>query len=813
MKRSFDSYALVTPVHRRQRICNQKKQYGYCQCACTASFEQACQCCKERINVGDCINNPGYGWIHSVCGQDEKRGLPAIEEGFTPDVNLDRLLESEPPRARRRLKWGDEEEEEEVDGEDDKNEDNNDDDDYDEEDSKPHAEAEEEAHHDYLTDEQRRVKNYQPKLGDVICVNALAGCGKTTTIAMVCNNMEKDASLLYLVFNKKNQEEASKSGKFPKNAEIRTTHAFVLRHYFGKENQFKVKPVDDHNLDEIIESADLTAWVGTKFPTLAENKLKRRIKSIAGFIRRTVKNFEASAAENIMKEHIPWRAQKCGMTERTAWKNLVGVNLYLSWSRTYFNDMHEKCKQIRHGTATKIIEIPHDTYLKVAQLRRLQCHHDFVLIDEAQDMTPCQADLFWGDHVRRNRVTYLFGDRHQQLYRFRGASNSFRDMLQSGDATRFSLTGSFRFGKNIANIATSVLKAVEGEILEGRSSEPGKVYSEDDGLSRPGVVLCRSNNGVMKYLFAYPAKKWCYLDGRKKAMQSTPKWAKELENSVYIVCDSSDDDELGYGQNYPQLALDRFKYKGEEFKSIDDLREFADDEEDQELKRYLELLRFLKLHEMTLEAFKATIEKSFQPCKGPIEDYGGIVFATVHKAKGLEFKNVFVFDDFDFKVMGSDLASSRREDELNALYVAVTRAKNTLFLGESVSKFLKKELGSIVPVTASVSIAELRLQWEEDWNQFKDDKTKISSIDDIPWPSSLDGDCPLLLDSRMAEDEQRDFLRTMMLRFHPDKFLPKYYRRFKRGVKGLLESIKERLEDLQRDIVDAKNELEPRGDN
>jgi hypothetical protein len=788
MKGNFDC-VVASQQHRRQRICSNRKETENCGCR-KARYEQACQCCKEKINIEDCIKHEGHGWVHSVCDQDENRGLPAIEAEFTPSVNRGCFLESEPPAKRPRLmRDGDEEDED------------------DEEDLKPEAEADEESHHEKLTEEQRRLLNYEPEVGEVVGVNALAGCGKTTTIAEVCNKFKNKHSLLYLVFNKKNQDEASKSAKFPRKVEIRTTHAFVLRLYF-EENRFKVKPVDDHHLDDIIESTGLTAWVGMEFPGLNDIQLKSRINSIAGFIRRTVKNFEASAAEDITEKHVPWRANTPGSTKRTEWKIVVGVKLYVSWSRKYFNEIHEKCKQVRDGKATEGIEIPYDTYLKAAQLERLQSYHVYVLIDEAQDMTPCQADLFWGDHVRRNRVTYLFGDRHQQLYRFRGASKSFCDMLESRDTTCFSLTGSFRFGEEIATIATSVLKAVSGEPLKGRSNDPGTVQRSDDGMSRPpGVVLCRSNNGIMKYLFAFPPKKWCYLDGRRRAMPEIPRWVKELENAIDIVGDTP-------AAADPNLELNQFRYKGEEFNSMDDLRGFADEEEDHELMRYLDLVRFLKPRQMTLADFKETIEKSFQPCKGPIENYDGIVFATVHKAKGLEFKNVFVFDDFDFKAMGSkDLAAERRQDELNVLYVAVTRAKSKLLLIGRLSEFVEG-LGSIDSVRASVSVAELRSQWEDKWIAFDNDQTEITSIDDIPWPSNLDDDSPsLLLDSRMSEDEQRQFLRKTMLRFHPDRFLPKFRRRFKSGVKGLPESIKKRVEGLQRQIVDAKNELEPRGEN
>jgi hypothetical protein len=56
----------------------------------------------------------------------------------------------------------------------------------------------------------------------------------------------------------------------------------------------------------------------------------------------------------------------------------------------------------------------------------------------------------------------------------------------------------------------------------------------------------------------------------------------------------------------------------------------------------------------------------------------------------------------------------------------------------------------------------------------------ISTVD-IPWPTSTsaspDENNPFNLDWFMSEEEQRDYLREMSLRFHTDKFSPKFRQR------------------------------------
>lgn len=53
-----------------------------------------------------------------------------------------------------------------------------------------------------------------------------------------------------------------------------------------------------------------------------------------------------------------------------------------------------------------------------------------------------------------------------------------------------------------------------------------------------------------------------------------------------------------------------------------------------------------------------------------------IIISTTHKAKGLEADNVSIFNDFNFEVEDGKLDVS--DEELNLIYVAVTRAKKNL---------------------------------------------------------------------------------------------------------------------------------------
>ena len=55
------------------------------------------------------------------------------------------------------------------------------------------------------TKEQMEILSYEPDVGEVVVVNALAGCGKTSTTALLCNKKHAEnpsATILYLVYNR-----------------------------------------------------------------------------------------------------------------------------------------------------------------------------------------------------------------------------------------------------------------------------------------------------------------------------------------------------------------------------------------------------------------------------------------------------------------------------------------------------------------------------------------------------------------------------------------------------------------------------------
>lgn len=77
--------------------------------------------------------------------------------------------------------------------------------------------------------------------------------------------------------------------------------------------------------------------------------------------------------------------------------------------------------------------------------------------------------------------------------------------------------------------------------------------------------------------------------------------------------------------------------------------------------------------------------------KADWDRFGGIFFATAHKSKGLEFDQVWLTDDFvRFFKDGKEIEPDDVEpEEINILYVALTRAKAAIRIGDGFREWLE----------------------------------------------------------------------------------------------------------------------------
>lgn len=304
----------------------------------------------------------------------------------------------------------------------------------------------------------------------------------------------------------------------------------------------------------------------------------------------------------------------------------------------------------------------HDTYLKLYQLSEPDFHYDYILFDEAQDANPVIVDLIMKQMSKGKSKLVVVGDTHQAIYGFRNAINSL-DKFSHRD--EFHLSKSFRFGSNIAYAANAILKALKGEQITLTGSSVKDMIVDKFDKDERFTIISRTNAAL--FLRAIQA-----VDSNKKIHFITG----FNKYNFYKILDV---DHLYYGR------LNKIKdLHIKEYENYQNFSMLADHTQDKEMMFLKEIVN--KHH--------GKIESLFERIKSNIVDdmrMADIILTTAHKSKGLEFDNVFLCNDFAIFIndKGEINLRSWKEEEINILYVAATRAIHKLKANTSLKYILK----------------------------------------------------------------------------------------------------------------------------
>ncbi|XP_071043161.1 F-box DNA helicase 1 [Parasteatoda tepidariorum] len=485
-----------------------------------------------------------------------------------------------------------------------------------------------------LTYEQLRILNHCIQPNQVIKIVALAGTGKTTTLIHLAQ-LYPQVKFLNVMYNKAICEDAKK--RFPSNVVCKTAHSLAYATE-GLRLRYKLtSKVKPHDLVTL-----LTHKEGTKL----------HVFSYAKLVLSTLESFVCSADEEITFDHIPMQdSNSKSITDADKVRLLKDSKLV--WSKMI--DREEKSARITH-----------DVYLKLYQLSKPSLsQYQCIMVDEAQDCNPAMISVV----LSQKLPVILVGDPNQQIYGFRGAKNA----LQSIKATHtYHLTKSFRFGPEIAYIASSCLeslKHVTTNTLVG-NEKPSYVNSQAVGQY---AIIARSN--VMLF---NEAVRLCCQKRIREHEPSTINAAFVGGIEGYGFQQLLDICKLANYYNEPGYVIkDKFISK---FKTYEELTNYAKNADDSDLLSKVELIR---LHSNDIPQYIKTIKEK---CTHPLQ-LANVVFSTAHKSKGLEFDTVSLTDDYPVTNWGNlrrrgSISSGTEEEEYNVIYVALTRAKTSLFLPE-----------------------------------------------------------------------------------------------------------------------------------
>ncbi|RTL26890.1 MAG: ATP-dependent helicase [Burkholderiales bacterium] len=302
------------------------------------------------------------------------------------------------------------------------------------------------------------------------------------------------------------------------------------------------------------------------------------------------------------------------------------------------------------------LKMPHDGYLKLWAMGQPRLRYDIILLDEAQDTNPITLDLVMSQQGHAKIV--LVGDRHQGIYGFRKAMNAM-EAVEAQE--RVALTQSFRFAQGIADVATALLQAFKGEdrCVKGRSDISVK-WSID--YRKHYAIIGRTNAG----LFSAAAN--VVMGRRERRLHFVGGFDSYLFGKVLDA--------------YYLWADERARIKDAtiaRFQNFHDFKQYGDEAGDAEVKA---LVKTVEQYRMDVPV----IYNAMRAAETPVQDRADITLTTGHRAKGLEWDQVMVADDFIELPPGED---DFDEEEVNLLYVGVTRAIESILLPGSLREWLE----------------------------------------------------------------------------------------------------------------------------
>ncbi|WP_188092537.1 ATP-binding domain-containing protein [Azospirillum sp. B21] len=297
--------------------------------------------------------------------------------------------------------------------------------------------------------------------------------------------------------------------------------------------------------------------------------------------------------------------------------------------------------------------ILHDYYVKMFHLsdRPLPGRPRYVFYDEAQDGSAVMVDAI----QRQGIPTIWCGDRHQQLYRFRGAVNAMRQIT----APEYPLTQSWRFGATIAEAANRVLARkidFPDQRLVGNPARASRVVIGT--IMRPHTCLCRTNAGLFAEAITseHPFHVVGGLDEIMKLVQG-----------AYSL----------WSDGKPQRHIEELA----QFDSWQELKDYCEAVDAVELRF---LARLVEGHGHDIPDLLTDLKERHTD-----EQKAFLVLSSIHKSKGRQWPAVRLAADFkevDDRIKQED--PDTYDDELNLLYVALTRAQDLLVVNAVLYAFL-----------------------------------------------------------------------------------------------------------------------------
>lgn len=532
------------------------------------------------------------------------------------------------------------------------------------------------------TPEQQAVINWVTTGQGNALVSSVAGSGKSTLITQCANDIALNQKVIILSFNKKIAEDmrAKLKTRIPnrflgdqndwKHTQACTLNSIgkriLVNHYKYRIRQPREVKENDAKIDDIIAALtdELFDRRKQRYLDLLEVykksaiyplgtppvKPKRRpcYTAVTGLLRLSRASLYSPSSESLtdLKQIVSFYGIE------------INVKLDLEWAAQALKRLNIEALTRFHETHQ--ITLDEQIYMPWALDFRDPYPWDWIFVDECQDLSPLRIDLL--RRISKPTTRFLFvGDNDQSIYGWTGADPRCFDRIQKEfSPTSFQLTSTFRCSHAVTEFAQKYVPKItpfetnlKGEVLRFPNGGPLPELNSGD------AILSRLKSGLISNAIRL-------IRGGRKFQGFEGLLDKAMLDQLQRIYEEQSDS-LSLHERLPRVSI----------VIEDDIDSNGCTAEKVELYDLSLALKSLSEAFPAIRDFSGLCRQLYEVCKGTSD---GPLLSTIHKQKGGEFNNVLIVDFSLLPLVWPGQKDWEFEQELNLVYVAITRAKNRLYL-------------------------------------------------------------------------------------------------------------------------------------
>ncbi|WP_103127036.1 UvrD-helicase domain-containing protein [Nostoc cycadae] len=489
------------------------------------------------------------------------------------------------------------------------------------------------------------------------CCNAVAGAGKSSSLFLVAKSLEEAGIQIHevkiCVFGKENSLDLIR--KFGKRWEqsISTLHSAgwsLVKQELNIKNSREVR-VTNNKYRDIAASFDLLPAPGkSKISLLTANKIVEKTDiflKLIDLVRLYNLEPNSETLEKLCKHHEfegllnPYECAK-------QIKRCLMVGEQQAANKVAFDFVDQLWLPIKW-------ELYQRSWFKP---------YKFVLVDECQDLNAIQLELVCALAGKHGRILAV-GDPRQAIMGFAGANcDSYQAIYRRINAQELPLSICYRCPSIHIELVQEIFPNIPIEVASNAKLGSIEKITKDDVLEKiqnKDMVLSRKTAPLVNLCLKL-------ISHKKKAQIK----GRSIGDSLKAEMKAIQDDFYFMWSDFNKSLDSYFEKKKATYYGLDN-----EEQKIESLGDKIEAIRAIYEacpNAQSVDDLMLEIDAIFSDENAPI------TLSTCHRAKGLEAERIFIYKPNDMPMVWKKQQEWQYEQEMNLLYVALTRSKAELFI-------------------------------------------------------------------------------------------------------------------------------------